>query len=358
MRKILLFMTGGTICSMVGDNGLNNTDAKSARSVLVENYMGNYPALRGEVEFENLFLTENGILSENMTLDTWNMIIKALRSVDFSRYDGIIILHGTDTLAYTSSLMSILLGGIGIPVFMVSSNYVLSDKRANGYMNFRVAADLILNGTKPNVYVPYLNSDGRMYVHLASRIRQCEPYSCDFYSVSPEITDTGYAKINGVTSSGEAYINKIERLLPGVLLVFPYVGLNYDAISLDGCRAVLHATYHSQTVCTERYTQGDAFSGYSVLSLKDRCDKENIPLFMYACSEKSFSYSSTGDLYLRNGGRDTKEPSKEYGFIGLYGMTLETSYAKLIVAASLISDREKITDFMKKEINGEYCYKE
>lgn len=358
MRKILLFMTGGTICSTVGDNGLNNTDAKSARSVLVEDYMKGNPARKGEVEFENLFLTENGILSENMTLDTWNLIIKTLKSVDFSRYDGMIILHGTDTLAYTSSLMSILLCGIGIPVFMVSSNYVLSDKRANGYANFRVAADLILNGTKPNVYVPYLNSDGKMYVHLASRIKQCEPYSCDFYSVSPEITDTGEAKINGVTSSGGAYINKIDKLLPGVLLVFPYVGLNYDAISLDGCTAVLHATYHSQTVCTERYTQGDAFSGYSVLSLKDRCDEKNIPLFMYACSENSFSYSSTGDLYLRNGGKDTKEPSKKYGFVGLYGMTLETSYAKLIVATSLNSDREKTADFMKKEINGEYCYKE
>ena len=137
MRKILLFMTGGTICSTVGDNGLNNTDAKSARSVLVENYIKGNPARKGEVEFENLFLTENGILSENMTLDTWNLIIKTLKSVDFSRYDGMIILHGTDTLAYTSSLMSILLGGIGIPVFMVSRLTVMMRKRRFSIIHVR-----------------------------------------------------------------------------------------------------------------------------------------------------------------------------------------------------------------------------
>lgn len=355
MKKILLFLTGGTICSVVGGDGFNNSDAQNAKTVLVQGYKDGDSKHKDCVIFENMFLTSDGVLSENMTVDKWNLIIKSLRSVDFSQYDGIIMLHGTDTLAYTSALMSVLLAGTKIPVFIVSSNYILTDKRANGNINFKVAADLIARGVRPNVYVPYRNSDGKMYIHLASRIKQCEVYSENFYSAGAEtVDDISEPQIIGAVAAGENYINKIEKICPDVLIIFPYVSLDYSKISIDGCRAVLHSTYHSQTVCVERYKRGEKFTDFSVLTLKDKCDKLGIPLFLFGCSEESFSYSSTGDLYLRCGGNDLDKPEPQNAFIGIYGMTLETSYAKLLCGIALTDKREKLVEFVRKNINCEY----
>ena len=61
-----------------------------------------------------------GILSENMTAEKWNEIAGyfAENIERFQECDGIIVAHGTDTLAYTTSLFSVLLKGFKIPVIL------------------------------------------------------------------------------------------------------------------------------------------------------------------------------------------------------------------------------------------------
>ena len=112
-----------------------------------------------------------------------------MKKYDFSKYDGVIILHGTDTLAYTASLLSILLAGISIPVFLVSSQLPIYKQEANGNDNFRTAVEHIVKGIRPNVYVAYRNDDSQngktiseMYIHYASHLLQCPNHSSNFYS--------------------------------------------------------------------------------------------------------------------------------------------------------------------------------
>ena len=172
-KKILIILTGGTICSFLNEKGEQHSDTQKAEALIVHNFRNGQSKYRSESDV--IFHTEKplDVLSENMTVEMWQTLSDKIKTYDFSLYDGVIILHGTDTLAYTSSFLSILLAGIKIPVFMVSSQLPLYNENANGNANFRCAVEKIVEGITPNIYVVYRNDDTAektMYIHLASRL--------------------------------------------------------------------------------------------------------------------------------------------------------------------------------------------
>lgn len=159
--NILVIFTGGTICTTI-ENGEMGVDG-AAVSALVDFYKKSDSVFKQNV---NLIKgPQFDILSENMTITKWNDIISYLRSIaeDFPKYKGIIIAHGTDTLAYSAAMFSLLLTGTPIPVFFVSSNYSimradgLPNLKANGNANFKAAVECICMGVSPGVYATYQN---------------------------------------------------------------------------------------------------------------------------------------------------------------------------------------------------------
>ena len=115
MKRVLLILTGGTICTSVTADGTRAVSAKAAAQLKI-NFLENC-AYKEEVSMEE---SENFyVLSENMTIDIWNRLIDYLRTIDFSAYDGIVIAHGTDTLAYSAAMFSYVLVSVNIPVFFV-----------------------------------------------------------------------------------------------------------------------------------------------------------------------------------------------------------------------------------------------
>ena len=332
--KILLILTGGTICSQENPEGKRFSNAKSVK--ITEHFQkGNSPWAK-QVEFESVMPLD--ILSENMTVESWNTLLTELKNTDFSLYKGIIILHGTDTLAYTSAMLSMTLGGLCVPVIMVSAQLPLSHKNTNGHQNFRTAVELILNGIQPNVYAVYKNSDSKIYVHQGAHLEQCKNYSDDFFSRSQKnISDPAIACMYGREfEKNTQYLDTISPFSDCVLLITPYVGINYDRFSLDGIKAVVHTTFHSESVCV-----GDKSSSpHSVLSLIDRCKEKNIPVFLAPCSLDAYKYESTGKAL--KGGAHYIENT-----------TIETAYAKVMVGISLGLDGDELAKFVNTPINWE-----
>ncbi len=58
--------------------------------------------------------------SSNMTMDDWIQISKDIQGA-YRHYDGFVVLHGTDTLAYTASALSFMLENLGKPVIITGS---------------------------------------------------------------------------------------------------------------------------------------------------------------------------------------------------------------------------------------------
>lgn len=332
--KILLIFTGGTICSFSNERGERVSDVKRAQALIVENFINGKSFCRNSVSFT--VKQPLNILSENMTPSSWNKLISSMKRYDYSKYDGAILLHGTDTLAYTASLMSLVMAGTEIPLFIVSSNMPVYMEEANGNDNFRTAVELIANGICPNVYVPYRNheNDGeKMYIHYASHLLQCANYSDNFYS--KDMTPCEIFSGNK-TQFHKMPLYTFPKLKSSVLCITPHISLDYSRISLRGVKAVLHGTYHSSTLPT------DAFPArFSALAFKKRCDKREIPFFIYPCDKNSYSYETTGKL-LRDGA------------YALNQMTAEMIYVKLLCGVALGYSGEELYSYMNTEQNGEF----
>lgn len=350
MKKILLILVGGTICTALNNNGTLSV-SETAGVMLKENFLASDSPFSKDVTIdlsENLF-----ILSENMTVDAWNKIIATYRKEIVKGYDGVIFAHGTDTLAFSSSLFSMLLANTEIPVFFVSSNARLTSPKANGNDNFKVAIECICRNIEPNVYVAYKNiSDNRMYLHLASRLKQCENYSDDFHSVGAiDITDTTqenyedyFKKIKSLypKSKKQPMIEKLDDLILKncVLMIEPYVGLRYDAFDFSKHSAVLHGSYHSGTACVENGV-------HSILTMLELCAKQNLDVDVYIAPSRL-----EGEVY-ETIPTMANHTVNEKNIKFIFGTTKETAYAKLLIAYSYFEDKLDIENFLKCEINFE-----
>ena len=338
-KKILVVLTGGTICSSVNAEGIRYSDAKNVE--IISAFYRNYPEYCDKIQFDSVMPLD--ILSENMTLDSWNILLRFFRSdVNRNAYNGVIVLHGTDTLAYTSSLLSLALAGFEIPVCMVSAQLPLSFAETNGHDNFRAAVELIMNGIAPNVYAVYRNSDGEMYLHYGATLLQCGNYSQDFFSREAVIIDMEHpARAEGrAFETQELLLDRMSDLTPCVLQIMPYVGLRYDGICLDGVRAIVHGTYHSQSVCVERKNGEGEYASSSVLYLLDRCREREIPVFLAPCSPQAFFYESTGDAIA-------------HGACCMNGMTSEMAYVKTLVGCALGLEGVLLREFLDSDVNFE-----
>lgn len=331
-------MTGGTISTTVNDSGHLAANGRKTVSLLAEklHQSGDF-----DVDFE--YIHPLDILSENMTFPRLNILLDAIRGVKKERYGAIIIAHGTDTLAYTSSLLSLTLAGWwDKPVFLVSSDYTLTDPRANGHDNFRAAVELAIDGFGAGVYVPYRNSDGVVYLHNGAHLRQCDNFTSDFYSadMKPYSEAVPFA-----VQVKYPLLDQLEKLDECVMLIEPYVGIDYSLYRLpEHIKAVLHGSYHSATACAERAVTGGAYSKRSALYLAAECKKRRIDLFLSPLPEEmrktSGTYSTTADLTAN-------------GFTPVFSITNECAYMKLALAYSLGYEGEEIPCFIEREIASE-----
>lgn len=339
--EILLVLTGGTICSSVNKEGHRYSNAEEVK--IVEAFRNSSSPFRDAVGFQKKIPLD--VLSENMTVERWNDLLNMLKTVEEDRFKGIIILHGTDTLAYTSSLLAITLAGMKIPVCLVSSQLPLDHTATNGHANFRASVELIMNGIAPNVYAVYRNSDNVIYAHYGAHLQQCANYSDDFYSNDAmAIPNPANASLEGIAfETGCRYVERISPLSSCVLRLMPYVGLDYSRLDLNGIRAVVHGTYHSQSVCVQRGKGMGDYDEASILHLLDVCNRARIPVFLAPCSPEAFRYESTGDAL-------------GHGAAYIYGMTNEMAYVKTLIGAALGLRGKELQTFLNTSINHEITW--
>ncbi|HCL78495.1 MAG TPA: L-asparaginase 1, partial [Synergistaceae bacterium] len=111
MNSYLVVSTGGTIASRPGADGL-------APSVPGEELLS---SVRGTDRFGTLSVLDLFSKdSSNMAPEDWRIMAKCLLSEE-GNYDGVLILHGTDTMAYSASALSFMLPGFSRPVVITGS---------------------------------------------------------------------------------------------------------------------------------------------------------------------------------------------------------------------------------------------
>ena len=144
MKKILLIYTGGTICTFF-DGKKRSLNTGRSKSILLENFIKANPVFSEKVDeiFEDSLFPDNyQTLSENMTLEKLNLIVKHLASFPLEKYSGVMIMHGTDTLHFSANLFSFLFQNTPIPILFISGNHPPMDEKSNANANFAFGAKL------------------------------------------------------------------------------------------------------------------------------------------------------------------------------------------------------------------------
>ena len=132
MKHILLIATGGTIASAEDGNGLSPalTGEELARSV---------PEIEGLCELD--IVQPMNIDSTNMRPADWLRIAEVIRE-NYDAHDGFVILHGTDTMAYTASALSFMLENLSKPVILTGSQLPIGTLRTDGKENLITAIEI------------------------------------------------------------------------------------------------------------------------------------------------------------------------------------------------------------------------
>lgn len=288
--KIDIIFTGGTIGSRIDQNGQITPHGTSPYQLL-DVYCNQYDNTTEFVVHEPY-----RILSENLAVEHIRRLIQCInQALKIGDRDGIIVAHGTDTLQYSAALLGYLFGNVRIPIVLVSADYILRDKRTNGFDNFQYAVKFIQGNYGTGVFVSYRNQGGIPVIHRGTRLQQHLPFSADVASVG----NSWYGRFEGdrysqnpdyyVRAGKDAMFDDVENIQlkespNGILRIIPYVGMSYPVLSPD-IKAVLHESFHSGTIAIS--SELKEFAG--------KVRSQGIPIFLTGLSEREAEYETVNE---------------------------------------------------------------
>ena len=229
-KKILLLTTGGTIACTPGQEGLAPQKGQ---------------ILERELERLRVFydITVRDIIcldSSNITPEQWQLIARSAFEAR-QDFDGIVVSHGTDTMAYTASAVTFMLPNIPIPVVFTGSQLPLTDMLSDGPANLRTAFAMAASG-KGGVFLAF---DRKVMLGCRAVKVRASGFSA-FESINAryaaEVSTQGLVLNREVLpqSTGESCLR--ERLCREVFLLKLTPGLNpavFDMLAAMGYQGIV-----------------------------------------------------------------------------------------------------------------------
>ena len=225
MARILVTASGGTVSSSVSD-GLVKLGTESP----IVSYLVKMPG-----EFE--FISPANYSSENARPEDYRDVLKAVsEAASKSRPDGMIILHGTDTMAYFAQIAVRVLAHLAIPFVITGSKIPPDSEGTDPFVNIDFAVGQVRQG---NSGVVFTTHEGTPAIVPADKVTSPDIYGD--YGVWPDSADTDFSS-ERYRRASEAFLasEKLHRIQ--VIPAAPTPG-----ILDDGFDTVLITCHHSGT---------------------------------------------------------------------------------------------------------------
>lgn len=210
MKKILVIGTGGTI------------GAKSGKSVTLDSPLKITELYSNPQNAEFECAAPFEIFSEHSDPQFLQNLCSYVQNIDFEKFAGVILLHGSDTMTFTGALLAHLFPEKRL--VLVGADKPPDNPDSNALANFDCAVRHLLFSGLAGVYIAY---DG---LHHAWK------------TTAADCTDT-FREANVSFCPVEAPKFNAKN----ILIITPHPCINYDAFNLDGVDAVIHTMYHSAT---------------------------------------------------------------------------------------------------------------
>ena len=332
MTKVLIIYTGGTIGMTRTENGY------APRAGYFRAALDGISDLHSEEMPAWDFLELSPLLdSSNMTVHEWNRIAELIAQ-QYDSYDGFVVLHGTDTMAYTASALSFMLGGLDKPVVLTGSQIPLCEIRSDGRDNLITALLIAGEGVVREVCLYF---GGKLL-----RGNRATKFSADgliaFLSPNyPSLADAGITIRYNESAllpkpKGALKLQLLENIPIGVLKVFPGIQFSlFEQIMTERLRGIVIETFGAGNIPGDGGALlpiiGKAFHNGTVLTVCSQCPQGAVALGAY----------------------ETSNALKRAGAVSGLDMTTEAAVAKLYYLFSCGYEKERVKALMEQDLRGE-----
>lgn len=335
MTKIFVIYTGGTI-GMITD-----PDTGALKPFTFEQIIENVPELR-RMNYELTVYSFDPIIdSSDMTPEIWAFLAKLIAD-NYEDHDGFLVLHGSDTMAFTASALSFMLEGLEKPVIFTGSQLPISEVRTDAKENFITALEIAsakLDGRArvPEVCIYFENKLYRANRTFKYNSAKFEAFRSPNY---PVLVEAGvHIKYN------DAVIGKLEN---SIFKVHTNVSNNigvlklYPGISPEIVDTVLNS--EAEAIIMESFGTGNTTTAKWFLDkLENAIKRGKIILDISQCKVGS----------VEMGRYATSSALKEMGVINGYDMTFEAAVTKLMYLLGRNYPKDRLLRRLGASIRGE-----
>ena len=332
-KKICILYTGGTIGMVPTEKGFAPKkgyfyDAISKIEDLHDPAMPDWDM----IEFSPL------LDSSNIALEQWNQI-GTIIAENYHKYDGYVVLHGTDTMAYTASALSFMLQGLDKPVVLTGSQIPLSQLRSDARENI-VNSILIAGQGIINEVCLYFG--GKLLRGNRATKTSSDGLNAFVSPNYPPLAETGidivynHAALKRPTSNKAFNLVKFKQTSIGVLKVFPGIQFSlFESIMTENLQGIVLETFGAGNIPSYSHALlpiiRKAFDHGTIIAVCSQCQQGTVKLGTY----------------------ETSSALTEAGAVSGYNMTTEAAVTKLYYLFSLDLPKGEIKALMEENLCGE-----
>ena len=336
--KVLLIYTGGTI-------GMNRNPKTGALEPFdFEHLIQNVPELRQfDIEIDTCQF-QPPIDSSDMSPMQWTELSHCIAD-HYDGYDGFVVLHGTDTMAYTASALSYMLANLTKPVIFTGSQLPIGQLRTDGKENLITSIEIAAaKDDKGRAMVPEVG----IYFggHLLRGNRTTKQSAEEFNAFEsfnyPHLVDAGvnitYHRERMLTPDWQQPMTPHYRLDNNVIIFSIFPGIREDLI-----RHIIH-TPNLKAVVMRTFGSGNAPQCPWLLNaLREGTRNGKVIVNISQCMQGAVEMSRY----------DCGYHLQEAGVISGRDATVESAVTKLMFLQARYDDPEQIRQLMQQSLRGE-----